>query len=78
LLTSVIIVLMSSVACFYYIRLIKTFFFVKSSKNSFWVSSTKRQHSEYIIGTLLFFNMFFVFRPELFSSFSTLISITLL
>ena len=78
LLTSVTIVLISSVACFYYIRLIKTFFFVKSSKNSFWVSSTKRQHSEYIIGTLLFFNMFFVFRPELFSSFSTLISITLL
>jgi len=78
LLTSVTIVLISSVACFYYIRLIKTFFFVKSSKNSFWISSTKRQHSEYIIGTLLFFNMFFVFRPELFSSFSTLISITLL
>jgi NADH:ubiquinone oxidoreductase subunit 2 (subunit N) len=77
-LTSVTIVLISSVACFYYIRLIKTFFFVKSSKNSFWISSTKRQHSEYIIGTLLFFNMFFVFRPELFSSFSTLISITLL
>ena len=58
LFTSVIIVLISSVACFYYIRLIKTFFFVKSSKNSFWISSAKRQHSEYIIGTLLFFNMF--------------------
>jgi NADH:ubiquinone oxidoreductase subunit 2 (subunit N) len=35
LITSVTIVLISSVACFYYIRLIKTFFFVKSSKNSF-------------------------------------------
>ena len=33
--TAIVIVLISSVACFYYIRLIKTFFFVKSSKNSF-------------------------------------------
>lgn len=76
--TSIVIVLISSVACFYYIRLIKTFFFVKSSKNSFWISSTKRQHSEYIIGFLLFLNLFFVLRPELLSLFSTIISTSLL
>jgi len=76
--TSVVIVLISSVACFYYIRLIKTFFFVKSSKNSFWISSPKRQHSEFIVGLLLFCNLFFVARPELLSLFSTVVSAALL
>ena len=76
--TSIVIVLISSVACFYYIRLIKTFFFVKTSKNSFWISSTKRQHSEFIIGFLLFCNLFFVTRPELLSSFATIVSTTLI
>lgn len=76
--TSVIIVLISSVACFYYIRLIKTFFFVKFSKNSFWISTPKRQHSEYLIGAFSFLNIFFVFRPELLSFFSTLVGISLL
>lgn len=33
--TALFIVIISSVACFYYIRLIKTFFFVKTTKNSF-------------------------------------------
>jgi NADH-quinone oxidoreductase subunit N len=33
--TTLFIVIISSVACFYYIRLIKTFFFVKTTKNSF-------------------------------------------
>jgi NADH-quinone oxidoreductase subunit N len=33
--TPILIVIISSVACFYYIRLIKIFFFVKDSKNSF-------------------------------------------
>jgi NADH-quinone oxidoreductase subunit N len=33
--TSLLVILMSSVACFYYIRLIKIFFFTKTSKNGF-------------------------------------------
>jgi len=33
--TTFIIILISSVACFYYIRLIKIFFFIKVSKNNF-------------------------------------------
>jgi len=33
--TSLLVILMSSVACFYYIRLIKIFFFTKTSKNDF-------------------------------------------
>jgi NADH-quinone oxidoreductase subunit N len=30
-----VIIMISSAACFYYIRLIKIFFFVKNTKNSF-------------------------------------------
>jgi len=33
--TATSVVIFSSIACFYYIRLIKMFFFVKTSKNSF-------------------------------------------
>ena len=76
--TSLVIVIISSIACFYYIRLIKTFFFVKGSKNSFWISSPKRTHSEYIIGFLLFFNFFFVLYPETLSLFSTVVATSLI
>lgn len=76
--TSIIIVLISSVACFYYIRLIKSFFFVKSSKNSLWISVKKRQHSEHVIGILMFLNLFFVLRPDLLFTFSSVISVSLL
>jgi NADH:ubiquinone oxidoreductase subunit 2 (subunit N) len=75
--SSIVIVLISSVACFYYIRLIKSFFFVKTTKNNLWISCTKRQHSEYVVGVLLFLNLFFVLRPELLFSFSTIISMSL-
>jgi NADH-quinone oxidoreductase subunit N len=76
--TSLVIVMISSVACFYYIRIIKTFFFVKSSKNSFWISSTKRLHSEYVIGFLLFVNLFFVLYPDVLSLFATVVTTALL
>jgi NADH:ubiquinone oxidoreductase subunit 2 (subunit N) len=76
--TSIIIVLISSVACFYYIRLIKSFFFVKSSKNSLWISVKKRQHSEHVIGILMFLNLFFFLRPDLLFTFSSVISVSLL
>ena len=35
--SSICVAFFSSVACFYYIRLIKVFFFVDGSKNSYWV-----------------------------------------
>jgi NADH:ubiquinone oxidoreductase subunit 2 (subunit N) len=68
---------MSSVACFYYIRLIKIFFFTKTSKNGFWLSNVKKQNTEILIGFLLFFNSFFFLRPDLLSNFSTAVSIAL-
>jgi NADH:ubiquinone oxidoreductase subunit 2 (subunit N) len=69
--------LISSVACFYYIRLIKIFFFVKSSKNSFWLSNTTKQNTEILIGPLLFLNVCFFFRPDFLSHFSTVLGIIL-
>jgi len=72
-LVSLIVVIISSVACFYYIRLIKTFFFVKTSKNNLWISITKRQNSEFCIGLLLVLNLAFCFFPD----FLALISIAL-
>jgi NADH-quinone oxidoreductase subunit N len=34
IITALVIVIISSIACFYYIRLIKTFYFIKTTKNS--------------------------------------------
>jgi NADH-quinone oxidoreductase subunit N len=75
--TSFIIVIISSIACFYYIRLIKIFFFVKSSKNSVWLSNTSKQNTEILIGLLLFFNVFFFFRPDFFSHFASILGLLL-
>lgn len=76
--TALYIVIISSIACFYYIRLIKTFFFVKTSKNNFWISSAKRQNTEITISLLLFFNLFFVTFPQVFGSFSTMVAVCLI
>jgi NADH-quinone oxidoreductase subunit N len=75
--TSFIIVIISSVACFYYIRLIKIFFFTKNAKNTFWLSNCLKQNTEILIGPLLFFNICFFLRPTFFSHFSTVIGFIL-
>lgn len=75
--TGVIIVTISSVACFYYIRLIKIFFFVKTAKNSVWISNPTKQNTELLISSLLFFNVFFFFRPDLLSHMSTTLGLVL-
>jgi NADH:ubiquinone oxidoreductase subunit 2 (subunit N) len=64
LLTALVIVLISSATCLYYIRLIKTFFFVKTSKTTFWISSKKRYGLEFCVSLLLFFNVVFAVYPE--------------
>jgi NADH:ubiquinone oxidoreductase subunit 2 (subunit N) len=68
--TSLVIVIVSSIASFYYIRLIKTFFFVKTSKINLWISSTKRQNGEFNIGLFFFLNIAFCLYPELLSLYS--------
>jgi NADH:ubiquinone oxidoreductase subunit 2 (subunit N) len=75
--TSLLIVIISSIACFYYIRLIKTFFFVKSSKNNFWISGSKRQGLEFNIGLLLYLNLVFAFYPSLLLNITNSVSLVL-
>ena len=78
IISSLIIVIISSIACFYYIRLIKTFYFVKTTKNSLWISSNKRQFSEYLIASLLFFNVGFFLQPQLLYLLASILSFTLI
>jgi NADH-quinone oxidoreductase subunit N len=77
IISAVVIVIISSIACFYYIRLIKTFYFVKNTKTNLWISSTKRQFSEYLIGSLLFFNIGFFLQPQLLYLMASILSFTL-
>jgi NADH:ubiquinone oxidoreductase subunit 2 (subunit N) len=74
--TVLLIVIISSIASFYYIRLIKTFFFVKSNKKGIWISSFKRSGSEFNIGLLLFFNLMLSVRPDIIALFSTILTIS--
>ena len=67
LITAVII---SSIACFYYIRLIKTFFFIKNVKRSLWISSTKTQNIDAWISLSVFFTVAFFLRPDFLLNFT--------
>jgi NADH-quinone oxidoreductase subunit N len=73
-----VIVIISSIACFYYIRLIKIFFFVKSSRSSFWISSSQNSYLVYVISIIMLLNFFFFLRPELIYLFSSFIGFALL
>lgn len=76
--TATIVVVISSIGCFYYVRLIKMFFFTKQSKNGFWVSSTRNSSLDVAISVLFFFNVFFIFKPELLSLFSLVASLSII
>jgi NADH:ubiquinone oxidoreductase subunit 2 (subunit N) len=76
-LTCLFIVIISSIGCFYYIRLIKTFFFTKTSKINLWISTPTRRFTEFNIAVLLFFNMFFCFYPDLLLLLSTFLTLIL-
>lgn len=75
--TGLFVVIVSSIACFYYIRLIKMFYFTKSSKSNLWLSTSSGRYSEGVIGLFLFINTTFFVWPELLSSFSLVTSIIL-
>jgi NADH-quinone oxidoreductase subunit N len=75
--TALVIVIISSIASFYYIRLIKSFFFVKTRKNNFWIASSKRQGLELNVGLLMFFNLAFATHPELISLMSSTLSFSI-
>ena len=72
------IVFISSIATFYYIRLIKIFFFVKTSKNSFWLSARSKKNADIILSILMFLNLVFFVRPDFISQLSAVICFSIL
>jgi proton-translocating NADH-quinone oxidoreductase chain N len=75
--TSFVVIVLSSIACFYYIRLIKIFYFTKTSKHNLWISNKSSKNAEWVISLLLFFNLTFFTKPELLSSFALVTSLSL-
>ena len=74
---SLIVIFFSSIACFYYIRLVKIIFFVKQSKNSIWITSKSKQNSEVIIGFFLFTIICYFLHPNFFMDLSIVVGLTL-
>jgi len=72
------IIIISSIGCFYYIRLIKMFFFTKFSKNSFWLSNPTKKNTDLILATLMFLNIAFFIRPEFISHISTVVCFSII
>lgn len=75
---ALIIVFFSSIACFYYIRLVKIMFFVSQSKNCLWLTNKSVQNTELIIGLLFLFVLCFFMRPNLIIDFSIAVGLALL
>jgi NADH:ubiquinone oxidoreductase subunit 2 (subunit N) len=69
-------VIFSSIACFYYIRLIKIFFFVENSKNLFWVGSSSTVVN-ILISCFTIFTIFCLAKPTFLVLLSTVISVSL-
>jgi len=74
---SFLVILFSSVACFYYIRLVKIMFFVKQVKNSFWITHNSKKNSEFIIASFLFAIMFYFIHPDFLIALAMSISLCL-
>jgi NADH-quinone oxidoreductase subunit N len=74
---SLIVIFFSSIACFYYIRLVKIVFFVKDSKNSLWITHTSKQNTEFLIGLFLFVILCYFLHPNLFIDLSIVMGLTL-
>jgi NADH-quinone oxidoreductase subunit N len=72
----VIIAISSSIACFYYIRLIRIFFFVENNRSIFWTGSTFNI-TPVVISCFTIFTVFCLARPNLLVSFSTFVSLSL-
>jgi NADH-quinone oxidoreductase subunit N len=71
------IVFFSSIACFYYIRLVKIIFFIKNSKNSFWVTNKSIKNTEIVIGSFLFFIVCFFLHPNLILDYAIVVGLCL-
>jgi NADH-quinone oxidoreductase subunit N len=76
-LIALLVILSSSVGCFYYIRLIKLFFFSSFSSNNFLFGFSSRV-SELLLALFFSLTVFFLIRPTLLDNFSAYISFSLL
>jgi NADH-quinone oxidoreductase subunit N len=75
--TAFVIIVFSTVSCYYYIRLVKILFFTKDSKNNLWITNGNKQNTEIIIGISLVFILCFFLQPELVIDFSIAIGCVL-
>jgi len=76
-LTAILIITLSSIGCFYYIRLIKIFYFIGDRKNADWISNINKFNTELVISSFLMFNICFFFKPTLLLNFTTIIGLIL-
>jgi NADH-quinone oxidoreductase subunit N len=77
LLATIFVVLLTSVTCFYYIRLIKLLFFANFGPNNFWVSRRSRT-IELLLAFAATFVILFFLRPNFLNVFAVVISVSLL
>lgn len=75
--TAMTIVVLSSISCFYYIRMVKLMFFVKDSKNCIWITNKTKKNSEILIGIFLFFILCYFLHPDLIIDFSIVMGLLL-
>jgi NADH:ubiquinone oxidoreductase subunit 2 (subunit N) len=73
---AVVTVVFSSIACFYYIRLVKIFFFTGGGNNNFWTGFGTR-NLELFLGAGLSTICLFLARPAMLSTVSTLVALNL-
>lgn len=75
--TSIVVIIFSSIACFYYIRLVKLFYFTNVPNGNFWMSKSGKCLG-YLFSPLVFALTFFFLRPTLLFELSTLLVVSLL
>jgi NADH-quinone oxidoreductase subunit N len=74
---TLVVVMFSSIACFYYIRLIKVFFFTKTGKNNFWSGQGGRS-IELFLGFSTTLIVLFLCRPSFLNTLATVVATSLL
>jgi NADH-quinone oxidoreductase subunit N len=74
---AVVVIVFSSIACFYYIRLVKIFFFTVGGNNNFW-SGFGTRNLELFIGSGLSITWLFLTRPLVLNTMATLAALTVM
>lgn len=75
--TAAVVILFSSISCYYYIRLIKVLFFVEGQKNNLWVTNNSLKNTEVLLGSFLIFIVCYFLHPNLGVDFSVVVGLTM-